>query len=174
MIETSAARQQQAQHVHVAPDTCAWCWREQYPGIPFPECWSSTICTYHAECITRQQQERRAKARALARKRRRAAYPRNWPKLARRCKLLAGWRCEQCGIRQGDHYTARSGKDITCYLHAAHLDHDKSNPRPRLRALCPTCHGLYDCAWREREARVHLERVRHQTLLTRRGKARHG
>lgn len=28
---------------------CAWCWYLLYPGIPFPEQESSTICAPHAE-----------------------------------------------------------------------------------------------------------------------------
>lgn len=96
-----------------------------------------------------------------------SAYPRNWPHLARRCKVLARWQCEQCGIRHGDQYITRSGKPRPIFLHAAHIDHDQHNPCPRLRALCPTCHGLFDWAYREREARIRLERRKHRTLILR-------
>ena len=99
----------------------------------------------------------------------RAAYPRNWPRLSRQCKMLAGWRCQQCGIAHGEQYVARSGRQVVCYLHAAHLDHDKSNPHPRLKALCPTCHGLLDHEHRERATCTKLERMKHQHLLKQQG-----
>jgi hypothetical protein len=25
-------------------EKCAWCWEKMYPGTPYPENWSSTIC----------------------------------------------------------------------------------------------------------------------------------
>lgn len=93
-------------------------------------------------------------------------YPANWDELAWACKEAAGWCCEQCGIAHGTVVLSeRTGEPYTVYLGAAHLDHDPWNPTPRLRALCPSCHGRYDCSWRERERRVELEQMRHQVWL---------
>lgn len=94
------------------------------------------------------------------------AYPANWDKLARACKERAGWCCETCGIIQGAPVVARrTGVVYHVALAAAHLDHDPWNPRPRLRALCPSCHARYDYSHREQERWLALERKRHQWLV---------
>lgn len=42
------------------------------------------------------------------------------------------------------------------YLTAAHLDrNDKANPDPRLAALYPTCHGLFDHGTPEQQQMVY-------------------
>ena len=76
-------------------------------------------------------------------------YAENYPEEAEAAKEAAGWTCECCGVKDGSLGTTRNGKrkgrNHLIYLTAAHLDrNDKRNPKPRLAALCPTCHGLYD------------------------------
>lgn len=76
-------------------------------------------------------------------------YPKDWERTyANPCKEAAGWKCECCGVVDGSigttHNGRRKGKPHLIYLNAAHRDRDKSNPKPHLAALCPTCHGLYD------------------------------
>jgi len=97
-------------------------------------------------------------------------YPPDWPELARKCKAAAGWCCQFCGIRQGrKRRSHRTGKLYRVFLAAAHLDHDPSNPAPRLAALCPRCHGRYDWQWRATRAEVDLERLKHRIRLKRHG-----
>ncbi len=98
---------------------------------------------------------------------RRKQYPRNWEELARQCKEQAGKMCERCHITQGKKRTSkRTGKRYVVYLHAAHRDHDISNPTPVLLCLCPTCHGKYDYRHRMRQQLINQERLKHQMLLS--------
>jgi len=92
----------------------------------------------------------------------RQLYPENWEELAKECKDRAGWRCQFCGVAHGDIAISRRGEPYTIYLAAAHLDHDPWNPRPRLAALCPSCHGRYDWQDLERKRWLELEILRHQ------------
>ena len=72
-------------------------------------------------------------------------YPDDWDERARERKELAGWRCEQCGAKQGE---VRIGKihrrPYVVWLAAAHLDHDPENPNARLAVFCQGCHLKYD------------------------------
>lgn len=96
-------------------------------------------------------------------------YPPHWEALALACKERAGWRCEECGVEQFTQLVSRRGKPYIIYLHAAHVHHDKDNPNPELRALCVACHARYDYQYKQREARVRLERMKHLKLLIARG-----
>lgn len=103
-------------------------------------------------------------------------YPQDWQDRARICKEQAGWKCAQCCVEQ---YTVivpsmEALKVVVdseihhpkmIHLHAAHVNHDTSNPEAELRCLCASCHGRYDHRHRTREARVALERLRHQLSL---------
>lgn len=40
---------------------CAWCWRSVHLAHFYPESWSSTICTFHYQCILVQSAARRAR-----------------------------------------------------------------------------------------------------------------
>lgn len=98
----------------------------------------------------------------------RVLYPKNWEKLALACKERAGWCCEECGIAHLAQVINReTGEVKRAILCAAHLDHDPWNPRPRLRALCLSCHARYDYSARERARWLALERKRHQWLVRR-------
>lgn len=98
----------------------------------------------------------------------RVLYPKNWEKLARACKERAGWCCEECGIAHlAQRIDCETGEVKRAILCAAHLDHDPWNPRPRLRALCLSCHARYDSSQREQERWLVLERKRHQWLVRR-------
>ena len=96
-------------------------------------------------------------------------YPPNWKQLATACKEGAGWRCQSCHIRHGaKRRSKRTGNMYRVWLHAAHVTlHDTLNPQPALKCLCPRCHGRYDYRQRVREARLSLERLKHQILLQR-------
>jgi hypothetical protein len=89
-------------------------------------------------------------------------YPSNWKRLSRRCKERANWQCEHCGARQYDSRLSKRGIPYYIYLHAAHKDHDKGNPDPALIALCLSCHARYDSAYKQRERRIALERLKHR------------
>jgi len=89
-------------------------------------------------------------------------YPSNWKRLSQQCKARASWQCEHCGARQYENRLSKKGIPFYIYLHAAHKDHDKGNPDPALIALCPSCHARYDYAHKQREARIALERLKHQ------------
>lgn len=95
----------------------------------------------------------------------RAKYPDSWEQLSRACKERAGWKCEECGIRQHEIVTSKRGTPYFIYLHAAHVNHDPGNPEPELKCLCISCHGRLDWQQRQRAARVHLEHVKHLRLL---------
>lgn len=96
-------------------------------------------------------------------------YPRNWSQLARQCKEQAHWQCQHCTVAHGAQRVGkRSGNPYTVALAASHLDHDPSNPDPRLAALCPSCHGRYDWAYRERQVDGRLARMKHRMLLKQR------
>src|SRR5438105_9490382 len=94
------------------------------------------------------------------------SYPSDWKELAAACKCRARWQCETCHIRQGEErISKRTGLPYRVYLHAAHLDpHDTGNRNPRLKALCPTCHGRYDWQLRLREREIALECLKHRLL----------
>ena len=51
--------------------------------------------------------------------------------------------------------------NVGLWLHAHHINADPANPVPELQALCPSCH--WQC--KQSEARVRLERLKHQQLL---------
>jgi hypothetical protein len=100
----------------------------------------------------------------------RRKYPKQWKLLARACKEAAAWQCEHCGIAQGmERVSPYTGNCYRVTLHAAHLDHDPWNPCPRLRALCPSCHGRYDFACGQRRRWLVLEIVKHRHALHRKG-----
>ena len=77
------------------------------------------------------------------------SYPSNWPGIARRVKVLAGWRCERC---RHPHETSRcraacdehcshpcDGKQRMLTVH--HLDMNPANNAIwNLVALCQACH----------------------------------
>jgi hypothetical protein len=100
----------------------------------------------------------------LTKRRRKWRYPRNWKQFADACKNHAGWKCVEC---QEAHLTTkiskRTGQVYTMYLHAAHVG--RYTKRPRLKALCPSCHARMDWQRRQRNSRVKLERVKHVRLL---------
>jgi ssDNA-binding Zn-finger/Zn-ribbon topoisomerase 1 len=95
----------------------------------------------------------------------RKQYPDQWEELSTACKEKAGWTCEHCGARQHEIRTSKKGKPYFIYLHAAHRNHDKSNPNPALLCLCVSCHARYDYEHREREAAIRLEQLKHLRLL---------
>lgn len=97
------------------------------------------------------------------------SYPKNWAALARACKERANWACEQCGAKQYEIATSRTGHPYVIYLHAAHINHDARNPEPDLKCLCPSCHGKHDFHHRVREQRVRVERLKHRLALNARG-----
>jgi hypothetical protein len=104
----------------------------------------------------------------------RRKYPKQWNVLARACKEAAGWQCEHCGMPQGAEVVSPyTGNCYRLALHAAHLDHDPWNPCPRLRALCPRCHGRYDYQCGQRRRWMALEMLKHRRLLQNGRQERH-
>ncbi len=103
-------------------------------------------------------------------------YP-NWRKRKQEnpkflCKERAGWRCEKCGVAHRAILKNADGEKYMCYLAAAHVHKlDSVQPEPidgqRLRALCPTCHGVYDYYWRERAKELAHQLRMHCILRTR-------
>jgi hypothetical protein len=96
-------------------------------------------------------------------------YPQNWEELSRQCKERAGWKCEHCGAEQYELRTSKRGNPYLVYLAAAHKWHDKHNPDPELIALCQSCHARHDWQYKQRQAQVRLEQIRHLQLLIERG-----
>lgn len=99
----------------------------------------------------------------------RARYPVNWPDLALACKERAGWRCEECLVKQHSIRVSRRGTPYFIYLHAAHINDDPENPAPELRCLCISCHARYDYQRKERAAALRLEILKHLKLLVDQG-----
>jgi len=101
----------------------------------------------------------------MAKKRRFRRYPKNWKQLAFACKERAGWQCEEC---HEEHFTEkvsqRTGLVYRMRLHAAHVG--RYSKHPRLKALCPTCHGRLDWQLRKSHAEGTLEKHKHQLLLS--------
>lgn len=91
-------------------------------------------------------------------------YPRNWRYLARECKERAGWRCEECKVRQGTMRRAWSGRMYPVFLVAAHKNHDPHNPSPALACVCPRCHWKYYRRHGQPAVWV-IERLKHRQLL---------
>jgi|SRR6266478_5420591 len=94
----------------------------------------------------------------------RKRYPKNWKQLATECKQQAGWICEHCGeAHLTRKISKRTGQEYPLYLHAAHVGRYTANPK--LKALCPCCHGKLDWQERKRRVRVNLERLKHRMML---------
>ena len=94
-------------------------------------------------------------------------YPPNWEELAWACKELAGWKCKECGAKDGDVKIGTvKGREYTIVIAACHLDHDPENPNPRLIALCQACHLRLDGMQhgKTRKRRRH-ERIRSEQVL---------
>lgn len=48
-------------------EKCAWCWARRYPGVPYPEEWSSTLCLEcHARILAESACRKAARAAARA------------------------------------------------------------------------------------------------------------
>lgn len=93
-------------------------------------------------------------------------YPDNWDELAKTCKDKANWRCEQCGVADGEERVGiKRGRHYNVRLTAAHLDHDPENPSPRLMALCEVCHLRYDAPEHGKNARRTIYRKRYERAL---------
>ena len=91
-------------------------------------------------------------------------YPPNWKELATACKEQARWCCEECHVlHKSERISKRTGLFYPVYLHAAHIG--RYTARPRLKALCPSCHAKMDWQLRQRERIVTLERKKHRVLL---------
>jgi hypothetical protein len=95
----------------------------------------------------------------------RKRYPKNWKQQATECKQAAQWHCETCNEA---HLTLkvskRTGLVYRMRLHAAHVG--RYTESPRLKALCPSCHAKLDWQRRKEYARIRLEQMKHQLLLT--------
>ena len=91
-------------------------------------------------------------------------YPKNWKLIAYACKERAKWQCEEC--HEANLTVKVSKRTGLCYkmrLHAAHVG--SYSDQPRLKALCPACHGRLDAKHRRREARIRLDLLKHLRLL---------
>lgn len=86
----------------------------------------------------------------------RAQYPAQWPALAHAAKVAAGWRCAGCGVPHGALAVSTCNRLYRVVLAACHLDHDPTNPAPRLAVYCQACHLRYDAFQRWRTRRRQL------------------
>jgi hypothetical protein len=93
-------------------------------------------------------------------------YPPHWKEISTRCKQIAGWKCQHCGVNQGDERISRRGRPYKVALQACHKDHsDRMNPHAELLCLCVRCHWWYDFGMWLREQEVRIERLKHRKLL---------
>jgi ssDNA-binding Zn-finger/Zn-ribbon topoisomerase 1 len=98
--------------------------------------------------------------------RNRHLYPPNWKQISLRCRELAGWKCEECGIAQGDERTSRRGNVYHVALAACHRDHTaRKLEDAALVCLCERCHWWHDFRlWQLDEWRK-LEQAKHRRLI---------
>ncbi len=105
-------------------------------------------------------------------------YPRNWKKISRTIRRIAGNRCEWCDIANGAPLP--SGRPGRVILTVAHLGaarptgdgwtpgdkHDKHDVRrENLAALCQACHLRYDLAEHIQHARETRQRKKREQVL---------
>lgn len=94
----------------------------------------------------------------------RERYPDDWPKISRRVRVAAGWKCEWCGAANGKPHPVTGSLVV---LTVAHLDHDPSNcDRGNLRALCQKCHNGYDAKHRAAGIRARRRSAQEQAGQT--------
>ena len=100
------------------------------------------------------------------RREQRRRYPDNWGDIRWRILGIANYRCEFCGVRQGEPHPL-TGKEVT--LQIAHMNHTPEDCRDEnLRALCPVCHGRNDGAHRAEVARqARIVRMKEASRLKR-------
>src|SRR6185295_3246728 len=60
------------------------------------------------------------------------------------CLKRANYTCEHCGVKRGQEQPTRKGRKDMAVIQAAHVNHDPSNPKAKLIALCKQCHLRYD------------------------------
>ena len=99
--------------------------------------------------------------------RNRHLYPDNWAEISRRCRELANYTCQHCGVVQGTVRISRRGNPYKVVVQAAHKDHSaRARTDADLLCLCFTCHWWYDyLAW-QRQQDLRLEHLRHCQLIT--------
>ena len=100
---------------------------------------------------------------------RRKLYPKDWVERSRTFKESREWRCEHCGVTQGEtRISRRTGLEYIVWLHAAHKHlHETQSPEAELLCLCPSCHGAYDYDLRMREIILRIEVLKHRALIKR-------
>lgn len=88
-------------------------------------------------------------------------YHPDWKWISRQIREQAGWRCEFCGLANGERGAWLKGEwfpesavfwrePFRVVLTVAHLDHDPANNDPaNLRALCQRCHNAWDVEHRK-------------------------
>lgn len=91
----------------------------------------------------------------------RKKYPKDWKQLSTACKERANWHCEKCGIAHKTPRITYRGDLYPVYLVAAHISHDRDNPSPKLKAVCPSCHWRYFRQFGHRPAWI-IARLRRQ------------
>ncbi|SRR6266571_2631644 len=96
-------------------------------------------------------------------------YAKNFRKRSREEKEAVGQRCQECGIKKGTKLVSRwSGREWTCYMVAAHINHDYWNEDAALAVVCPRCHWLYYASPRQLPEYL-WEKRRHRHLLRKKG-----
>jgi hypothetical protein len=98
--------------------------------------------------------------------RNRHLYPKEWEIISLRCRELAGWKCQHCGVERGAKRISRKGRLYSVALQACHKDHKQRHcPEAELLCLCFTCHWWYDFSLWLREQSIELERLKHAQRL---------
>lgn len=83
-------------------------------------------------------------------------YPPDWPKIARACKERAGWKCEECGVADGDI----GSNGLVVVLEAAHMGENRhlKSDCSNLKALCRPCHKKADAPYIAKARAYHQQR----------------
>lgn len=96
----------------------------------------------------------------------RKQYHPNFSNRSKLCINRAGYTCQQCGRKQGEEFTAKSGRDEKVTLQAHHPNHDPMNGRAVLICLCEQCHLEIDKWYRGNRARQTFYRKKHEAQIT--------
>jgi hypothetical protein len=82
-------------------------------------------------------------------------YPSHWPELAQAAKAAASWRCAESGALHGSLAVSERNRLYRAALAACPLDHEPTNPPPRLAVYCQAGHLRDDVFQRWRSRRRH-------------------
>ena len=94
-------------------------------------------------------------------------YAPNWKQQSLACRLLAGNKCEVCGIAQGTELVSkRTGNIYKVFLSACHLNmFDEMNLQAELCCMCISCHATYDSMYHNLQKSIKIRALQMKLAL---------